>query len=89
MKIDEVLKLNDPKIIDIRNNVDYLNCHVPGSINISYQDLLFNYKYYLNKDDTYYIYCYKGITSKRLCFYLNSLGYKTISILGGYSSYQS
>jgi len=35
----------------------------------------------------YYIYCQKGIKSKTACQILRNLGYKVISIQGGYESW--
>ena len=74
-------------IIDIRTKEKYLKSHIEGAVNISYMDLLLNHKKYLDKDKTYYIYCDSGIRSKRLVNELNSLGYHTIDIEGGYNNY--
>ena len=74
-------------IIDIRTKEKYLISHIEDAVNISYMDLLLNHKKYLVKNKTYYIYCDSGIRSKRLVNELNSLGYHTIDIEGGYNNY--
>ncbi len=76
-------------IIDIRSRKDYLLGHVDDSINIPYLELFNNYSKYLNKSDTYYIYCKNGITSKRIVDYLNLVGYHTVNIDGGYNKLSS
>ncbi len=63
------------KIIDVNNKNDYNMYHIEGSINIPYDNLINNYRYYLNKNETYYIYCKSGKLSKRAVAVLSSLGY--------------
>lgn len=83
----ELLKMNNPNIIDIRSTVKYSDNHIPGSINIPYDVLISNPSKYLNKQDTYYIYCQKGITSKTCVNILKALGYNVVGIYGGYEEY--
>lgn len=87
ISIDNLLKLDKPIIIDIRNKISYNNGHINNAINISYEDLLVNYDKYLSKDKTYFIYCSKGTKSVKLCQLLQLKGYKTINILGGYQAW--
>ena len=87
ISIREVINLSNPNIIDIRNNYYYNLGHIPRAINIPYYDLLTNYKYYLNKYSTYYLYCDSGDQSLEISNRLNSLGYKTLNISGGYDEY--
>jgi rhodanese-related sulfurtransferase len=63
-------------IIDVTNKYEYSLNHIDGSINIPYDDLINNYRYYLNKNETYYIYCKSGKLSKRAVAVLSALGYK-------------
>ena len=86
--IDELLKKNSGTIIDIRQSSKYKIGHIKNAKNISKNELMFNTENYLNKLNTYYIYCSKGMQSKSLCSYLNKLGYKVYNLLGGYESYK-
>ncbi len=89
MKNIEASKLRkEYNIIDIRDKIDYLNGHIYNAINISENELIKNYFLYLNKNDTYYIYCKKGISSKKVCNILNALGYDVINVYGGYASFK-
>ena len=79
--------INNGIIIDIRNSYKYSLGNIPNSINISEFNLTYNPSQYLNKVDTYYLYCDSGVRSKKLVSYLCSLGYKCVNIDGGYNNY--
>lgn len=74
-------------LIDIRSVEKYNDNHIPGSINIPYEKLLANYQKYLTPNETYYIYCQKGLKSLKVVQILNRLGYRTANINGGYESW--
>ncbi len=76
------------KIIDIRDNYQFNLGSIPTSINIPMNFLLTNPSTYLNKDDTYYIYCEHGSRSKAASNQLTKQGYKVINVLGGFSEYK-
>jgi len=80
-------KIGTVNIIDIRNNQNYNNNHIPGAINIPTEKLLINPKQYLKSNNIYYIYCQKGISSPKVCQILNRMGYHTINITGGYEEW--
>ena len=87
IKVNELLKLNNPNIIDIRSLEKYNDNHILNATNINYNLLITNPSKYLNKSETYYIYCQKGITSKRVTEILRSYGYNILNIIGGYEAY--
>lgn len=68
------------KIIDIQDKYNYQIFHLNGAINIPYDELMNNYRNYLNKNETYYIYCKSGKLSKRVSTVLNYLGYNVIML---------
>ena len=74
-------------IIDIRSRNEYSINHIPGSINIESLELLSNPSKYLNKNDTYYLYCTSGYTSMMVVNKLNNMGYNTVNIDGGFNNY--
>jgi len=74
-------------IIDLRSREKYNTSHIETSINIPFDILMSNPDKYLDKNKTYYFYCQKGITSKKICSILYLKGYKVINILGGYESW--
>lgn len=74
-------------LVDIRDKYEYLLSHIDGAINIPYNYLSLLPENYLDKNSTYYLYCNDGKKSRKLCEYLNKLGYRTIDLVGGYSTY--
>lgn len=68
------------KIIDVSDKYTYLKGHIPNSINIPYDDLINNYRQYLNKKESYYLYCKSGKLSKRAMQILSSLGYNVFTL---------
>ena len=73
-------------IIDIRDKEDYNEGHIYNAINIPMNDLLNYYFSFLNKSESYYIYCSSGKRSKKVCDILSSLGYKVVNVVDGYGS---
>lgn len=80
-------KIGLVNIIDIRSSQNYNNNHIPGAINVPTEKLLVSPQTYLQVNETYYIYCQKGISSPKVCQILNRMGYHTINITGGYEEW--
>ena len=87
ISISELLQLNNPTIIDIRNVQSYNNNHIPTSINIPVEKILASPNKYLNNSTKYYLYCQQGLSSKKICQILNKMGYHTVNVLGGYEAW--
>ena len=83
----EIEYLINPNIIDIRSIEKYNNNHIPNSINIPLDKLLSNFNKYLDKNKKYYIYCQRGIQSKKICQILKNSGFDVISVIGGYEAW--
>ena len=86
-KLMVMLEKESLNIIDIRTNYEYLNGHIPTAKNIDKNVLVMYPNKYLNKEDTYYIYCQSGHSSNNIVNMLNSKGYNTVNIQGGYNNY--
>ena len=87
ISIYNLKKLNGINIIDIRSIEKYNNRHIEGSINIQLEKLITNFNKYLSKSKRYYIYCQKGIQSRKMCQILKNNGYDVVNIEGGYEAY--
>ena len=73
-------------IIDIRSYESYNLGHIYNARNID-MNLLINYpEKYLNKNETYYIYCKSGYRSNKCCLELSIKGYDVVDA-GGYDDY--
>ena len=89
ISINDLLKIENANIIDIRENYLYMLGHIKGSVNISEILLSELYDNYLDKNKTYYIYCSYGRLSKILANKLNNLVYHVYSIDEGYNSFKN
>ena len=87
INVDELKKLNNINIIDIRSIEKYNNNHILNAKNIPLEQLLIKPEKYLSKYEKYYIYCRKGIQSRKLCQILTNNGYNVVNIIGGYESW--
>ena len=74
-------------LIDIRDKYEYILGHIKKAINIPYNYLMLMPEVYLDFNTTYYIYCDTGNKSRKVCCFLNNLGYKTVDLIGGYNQY--
>lgn len=68
-------------LIDVRNKDEYDKKHINGSINIPYNELIFNHNKYLNKNNKYFLICSGGIKSKRATNILSIYGYDVTNVI--------
>ena len=88
ISVSDLKKIStDINIIDIRSIASFNNNHIPGAKNIPFNSLILAPNKYLDKSSVYYIYCQKGLKSLKTCQILNSLGYNTKNIIGGYEAW--
>ncbi len=87
ISIEDLLKMKPEHIIDIRNIQSYNNNHIPNAINIPFEKLITSPSKYLNPNVKYFIYCQKGLVSKKACQILSGYGYKVVDIIGGYEEW--
>lgn len=81
----KVISINDYNenmgiLIDVRHPLDYVKKHDPRSINIYADKLILNHSKYLNKNDTFYIICSKGLLSSRVVRTLSYYGYNLVQV---------
>ena len=87
ISVTELKTLNNINLIDIRSIEKYNNGHILNARNIQMEQLLVYPNKYLNKNDKYYIYCQKGIQSRKLCQILKNSGYNVVNVSGGYEAW--
>ncbi len=76
------LDLNEYYLIDIRDTLSYSYGYIPGSKNISNDEL--NTKYREYEDKKVIVYCKKGEVSKDTVKYLREKGLDAWNLTGGY-----
>ena len=87
ISITDLKQLNNPNLIDIRSIEKYNNKHIMNAVNIPLEQLLIRPEKYLSKFEKYYIYCQKGIQSRKLCPILIRAGYNVVNVTGGYEAW--
>lgn len=87
ISVTDLKQLNNPNLIDIRSIEKYNNKHIMNAVNIPLGQLLIKPEKYLNKERKYYIYCQKGIQSRKLCQILINSGYNVVNVSGGYEAW--
>lgn len=69
------------KLIDVRPKYEYIKKSISGSINIPYDELIFNHNKYLNKNEKYFLICSGGVKSKKATNILSVYGYDVTNVL--------
>ena len=87
ISIDDLKKIKNPNLIDIRSIEKYNNRHIIHAKNIPLEQLLVRPEKYLDRKEKYYIYCQKGIQSRKLCRILINGGYNVVNVSGGYEAW--
>lgn len=80
-------KLGKINLIDIREDYEYKDGHVPTAKNVSMGTILENPEEYLDKSKEYYIICQSGARSSRTCMQLLEEGFNVVNVSGGTGSY--
>ena len=83
----ELMKLQNPYILDVRTQDEYEKSHLLDSINISLDEIRQSLDK-LNKKEDIYVYCQTGLRSYIACRILRQNGFKVKNITGGYNLYK-
>lgn len=87
ISVSELKRLGNVNLIDIRSVEKYNSNHILNAKNIPMEQLIIYPSKYLTKNERYYIYCQKGIQSRRLCQILKNSGYNVVNVTGGYEAW--
>jgi rhodanese-related sulfurtransferase len=82
---------NDPQIISVRSAAHYAGGHIPGAINIPYQQVanLDNQTKFVDPSKQVAVYCYTGHTGSLAAMALGILGYNAKDILWGVNGWST
>ncbi|HIU52109.1 MAG TPA: FAD-dependent oxidoreductase [Candidatus Merdicola faecigallinarum] len=83
----EVMKLEDPYILDVRTNREYENSHLEKAVLIPLDELRTRLEE-LPKERMIYIHCHTGLRSYIACRILSQNGFQVKNIIGGYYFYK-
>ncbi len=88
ININQLSEISNPDIIDIREKMELASGVVPGSKHIPMMGLIMNKEQFLDKGQTYYIYCAAGGRSMQTCTLLADAGYDVVNLDGGFAGYR-
>ena len=74
-------------LLDVRTSQEYRSGHIPGSINIPFQQLDKVEDAAENKDTVLYVYCQSGGRSRQATGMLQQMGYRNVNNIGGIAAY--
>lgn len=74
---------DDLLVLDVRNDTQFNEYHIPGSINYPGDLIQYNANPLRMIDKPYYVIDYNDEMAESVCNYLDTLGYDTICIYGG------
>lgn len=83
-ELENVLKNQSVNVIDVRGAEMFENGHIAGAVNMPLEELETRMSE-LNKEETYYVVCTKGIKSQKAVDILVEKGYNAINVEGGMS----
>ena len=75
-------------LIDVREPEEYMEGHVPGSMNVPVRDLAMAASAFPDRALPVYVYCRSGVRSRRAAEILQGLGFTNITDLGGILAYK-
>ena len=75
-------------LLDVRNDDEYKDGHIPGSINIPLGDIANVEKTIGNHDPPVFVYCLRGSRSAQAVSKMKAMGYSNVKSIGGIASYK-
>ena len=83
----EYLKSERAKLLDIRTPAEYIQGHIPGSVNVplhNIDDVEFMVE---DKENPLFVYCYTGARCNLAVQQLQEMGYQNVKSIGGIAAY--
>ncbi len=85
--IEKMRKTNKAVLLDVRTKDEYIEAHIPDSINIPLNELEKINQIVSDKGTPLFVYCLSGGRSRQAAAYLKRLGYSAVTDIGGINRY--
>lgn len=87
--VEKLRTLKNAMLVDVRNDFEFHQGHIPGSINLALSRILKEGEEELpDKDVPIFVYCQSGARSARAAKLMELLGYEDVTDLGGIADYR-
>ena len=87
--LEEFHAASNAILVDVRNDFEYAQGHIPGSRNLAMSRILKEAEeHFPDQAVPLYVYCQSGARSARAGKLLDIMGYESVVDLGGISDYQ-
>ena len=87
-EVEELKKIPNAVLLDVRTEDEYKSGHIPGGINIPVEKIADIEKIVQDRGTPVFVYCLRGTRSRRAAGILRSLGYTNVKSIGGIASYK-
>ena len=85
--VDEFRGTKDAVLLDVRTPAEYAEGHIPGSRNISLDNLSAVQTEIPQKDTPLFVHCRSGARSRQAVSFLKRMGYSNVKNIGGILDY--
>ena len=82
-ELKRYVNLRGYTIVDLRSPQEYMLSHIPGAVNMPYNETDFRR---LKINTTYIFYCERGVKSIRICRYLSERGIHCMAVAATYGA---
>lgn len=83
----EFLRNKGARLLDVRTPSEYMQGHIPGSMNIPLHTIDDAEFLLDNKENALYVYCHSGARSRQAVSLLQQMGYQNAKNIGGIAAY--
>ena len=83
----EYLRHQGATLLDVRTPAEYIQGHIPGSLNVPLHNLEEVEFLVDSKDKPLYLYCQSGTRSRMAAMELQEMGYANVYNIGGIAAY--
>lgn len=82
--LEQMKSVKDAVLLDVRSEQEYMEGHIPGSVNFPINKLP---TFDMAKETPIFVYCLSGGRANRACAFLQKQGYDAVNI-GGIAGYK-
>ena len=87
-EVEDMKGVEGAVLLDVRNEDEYKEGHIPGSINIPLGDIANVEKAIGDHNTPVFVYCLRGSRAAQAVSRMTAMGYRSVKNIGGIASYK-